>query len=179
MSFFRQNDLPLSGKHFYKDKHNRIVYYNPILKKAYRINPLDENTMKSLQARFVIGLVVFALFNIIFKIPVSWSVIAGLVVFIAFELRLLKLLKSSNPVPNFNPQNFSPTVEDKYKKLEKKDYLLRIFLYFLLGGLLIFYALTDPEISVNNIYKVSLILIAALSFVFGTNYIQKMFKHTK
>ena len=139
----------LIGKNIYLDKHNQRIYYHPILKKAYRISHGDENRLKSLQSRYILAATVFAIFYVVLKISLIYSILAALAALIVLEVRFYQLLNRSSQLTLFKKENYTNTLAINAPQYNKKDVLIRTLLYLSLAVLLAIYIVISKDIQQN------------------------------
>lgn len=160
MSFLQRKQIPLFGKNIYLDKHNRIIYFHPIQKMAYRISPENEKSLKSLQERYLISITVFFCFYAFFYRNLVASILLGIGALIIFELRLLKLLKNSTKLTLFKKQQYINTLEQQINNTTKSSLIIRSILYIILAVLLIIIVFTQPDLNNQPNSKVVGCLVA-------------------
>lgn len=147
MSFLQQKEVALFGRNIFKDKHNRVIYYHPVLKTAYKIAPQNERTLKSLQARYLLVFTIFACFYIIIYQNLLLSILIGLAALVVFEMRLLNLLKNSTKLTLFKREQYINTLSNQLDNTDSTAILFRALLYLVLAVLLVIYLFIHPDLS--------------------------------
>ncbi len=170
----KQNSIkntPLYGINIYRDKNSRAIYRNPFTKKAYIIDKNKENLFRTLQSRFVIGIVVFTLFKILSDLNVFISIGFGILAWFIMELRFHKLLKNSRQV-QFDKQELRPSTKFASKNLSRKELIIRIFVYLSFSVILIINAhISGSSIKENPVWYALNYAVSIGGLYFVINYI--------
>lgn len=132
----------ITGFNLYKDKLNRNVHYDFVTKKGYIIKPSDENQYYIYSKRFLFPIIVFALlFNIL---DYAGSILASIVIAIITEVFYrTKFLKRLHSIKDFTPVRQNDYFDRLAKNATKQDLMIRTFLYFALGILLIAFGIVS------------------------------------
>lgn len=131
----------LSGLNLYTDRKGRLIYYNPLLKKAWQVPKHDEKKFSSFKARFIFSaatlLVLCLVFNDWFHWPIWIAVLLSLAVFIVLEILFVRFLNTLPPVNNFDKTKLTHTYDLTITEKDRSRAILRLILYVVLGVLLV------------------------------------------
>ena len=170
----------LSGMHIYRDDKGRTLYYKPRTMTGYVITSTDVATYRTLSKRIalgIIGAVLTALFTD--GTQFSWLIAAvvGLGIYIFLEIRFrTKFLKNLVQVHNFIPKE-KPTYIEAIAKDTISRLLLKAFLYFAFGTLLILDIYI--ELKPSLFMMIILWVISLASMIFGCVNIYGVFYQKK
>lgn len=131
-----KNDIILSGKHIYKDKKNKYVYYDTFTKLGYAIQNNDKYKILLYKNRLIISLFVGLLgYGTIF--PVWVSCILAVAVFVIIEMYMRLSFFKRLPTKNIEKyQNVSTIQVIQENKSQNKIIILAI-LYSLFALLIV------------------------------------------
>lgn len=173
----RKKSTVLEGKNIYYDKHGRALYYRKREKRAYRIPFEKASTFKTLEPRFLYGILMFIFAYFLFKFNFYICLGLSVISVIFMEYRFRKFLANCTIIENYNPQNGDSTAFAV--KASYRDLAIRSILYLLLGILLIINAYTaDNLVGKVEIQVLSDIVGVFLMFI-GLRYIGIIFKKKK
>lgn len=140
MSKVRIN-APVSGYNVYQDRKNRIIYFSPVLKKAWFIPQSGFQALTRFKSRYLLDLAVLAVSVIIFqdwfKLPLWIPVALSLAIAAGLEYAFYRWLNKQAEVKNFNPDKVRRTLDLKIEPDRIKGAALRMVLYFLIGILIV------------------------------------------
>lgn len=133
-----------TGKNVYIDKKRRIIYVSPLLHKALLIPPSSYVKFNRYKSRFLLSLSVFLVLATTcpnwFGTPIWVCGLIALVVFAGIEYSFYKFQKSLPVMEKFDPTKAYPTISQEVSPELRGKCWLRIVLYLLLGGLLVYNA---------------------------------------
>lgn len=168
--------LVLTGRNIYLDKHNQHIYYHPLLNKAYRISHGDVNRFKSLQSRYILVATAFAIFYVVLKISLLFSILAALAALIVVEIRFYQLLNRSTQLTLFKKENYTNTLTVNLPQYNKTDILIRALLYLSLAILLAIYIVISKDIQQDLTAQIIGWIVVAFSSIHTIQLFWKLFK---
>lgn len=134
----------LVGVNLYTDAKGRLVYIQPITKKAVYVASYDEKKFITYKRRYLIVLaalmLLYSLVTVMFKQPIWIPAVLTLLLWIGLEYSFNKFLNTMQPVKKLKMDDLTPTYEAQISPEEKQKYWIRVGLYVLLGVLLVFNA---------------------------------------
>ncbi|MCF0260316.1 MAG: hypothetical protein HUJ54_10700 [Erysipelotrichaceae bacterium] len=140
MSKVRIN-APVSGYNVYQDKKNRIIYFSPVLKKAWYIPQSGFQTLTRFKSRYLLDLAVLAVTVIIFqdwfRLPVWIPVAVSAAIAVGLEYGFYHWLNRQAEAKNFDPSKVRRTLDLKIEPGRIKGASIRMVLYFLIGILIV------------------------------------------
>lgn len=132
----KNQEVVLSGKNIYYDKHKRAIYFNKRKGIAYVIPKEFEGTFQTLSYRYVVGVIGFIFSQLIFQLNLLVSLIIGIACWAILEFRYQKALSSMTQIKNFKPEE-AKSSSTKVAELSTSGIMLRGGLYLALAILLI------------------------------------------
>lgn len=132
-----KESIRLSGRNIYKDKQNRVIYYDWVTKQGYLIEKKNESAALFYKNRIAVILMAAILFGATF-LTVIQAVIAGAVMLALAELTFrLSFLKKLEPVQDVDFEKRVSGLQYIVNEKSKGRVLMLAVLYLLLAVLVI------------------------------------------
>ncbi|MEY8380712.1 hypothetical protein [Ileibacterium valens] len=131
----------LSGLNLYIDKKNRIIYYNPLVKKAVMIPKSDYRKFNMYRTRYLAVISAFLIMAILFEEWFHWPLwlafVLSLIIYAGFEFSFYKFVNRLPDAPKFNKESCVHTYDLSIQPKDRTRAKVKIVLYFILGILLV------------------------------------------
>lgn len=131
----------ISGLNLYIDKKNRVIYLNPLTKKAVMVPKSDYRRFNMYRTRYLASISAFLimaiLFNDWFHSPLWIAFVLALVIYAGFEYSFQKFVNRLPDAPKFDRAKCEHTYDLSIPSKDRTRALVKIVLYIILGVLLV------------------------------------------
>ncbi len=131
----------LSGLNLYVDKKNRVIYYNPLTKKAVMVPKSDFRKFNMYRTRYLAVISAFLVMAILFgdwfHLPVWIALVLSLLLWAGFEYSFSLFINKLPPAPKFSRETCEHTYDLSIPQKDRTRARVKIVLYFILGILLV------------------------------------------